>query len=142
MPFNIFFFIFRFIKLLTKKNRIQDYGEEIHEALCGALEEITIEKQFHDKCLSILFHALHSFQQQSSEVTIMHNSDSERVELFSTFRSMLSSTLMTTLPPHFPGITTPSQTTNGGTSVFLLYFFLYICHFKLSHIFLVSLLCS
>ncbi|CAH8338221.1 unnamed protein product [Eruca vesicaria subsp. sativa] len=75
-----------------------DYGEEIHQALCGALEEISIEKQFHEKCLSILLHALHSFKQHSSD------SDSERVQLFSSFRSMLSSTLMTTLPQHFPEI--------------------------------------
>ncbi|KAF8103771.1 hypothetical protein N665_0185s0043 [Sinapis alba] len=71
-----------------------DYGEEIHQALCRALEEISIEKQYHEKCLSILVHALEE----------SHNSDAERVQLFSRFRSMLSSTLMTSLPHHFPEI--------------------------------------
>ncbi|KAJ4911507.1 Anaphase-promoting complex subunit 2 [Raphanus sativus] len=79
-----------------RHNQHSDYGEEIHQALCGALEEISIEKQFLEKCLSTLVHALHSFEEQSS--------DSERVELFSRFQSMLSSTLMTTLPHHFPEI--------------------------------------
>ena len=31
----------------------QDYREEIHQVLCKALEEISIEKQYHDKCMSM-----------------------------------------------------------------------------------------
>ena len=77
----------------------QDYGEEIHQVLCKALEEISTEKQYHDKCMSMFVHALQSFKEETL------NSDAERVELlFSRFQSMLSSTLMTTLPHHFPGI--------------------------------------
>ncbi|KAL0898341.1 hypothetical protein Bca101_082302 [Brassica carinata] len=80
-----------------------NYGEEIHQVLCTALEDISIEKQYYDKCLSVLVHALQSFQEHSSEER--QNSDAERVQqLFSTFRSILSSTLMTTLPQHFPEI--------------------------------------
>ncbi|CAN6901245.1 unnamed protein product [Brassica oleracea] len=30
-----------------------DYREEIHQVLCKALEEISIEKQYHDKCMSM-----------------------------------------------------------------------------------------
>ncbi|CAN6900294.1 unnamed protein product [Brassica oleracea var. botrytis] len=30
-----------------------DYEEEIHQVLCKALEEISIEKQYHDKCMSM-----------------------------------------------------------------------------------------
>ncbi|CAH2079994.1 unnamed protein product [Thlaspi arvense] len=78
------------------------YGEEIKEVLCKALEEISIEKQYHEKCLSVVVHALQSFKDQSPEARL--NSDVERVQLFSRFRSMLSSTLMTTLPQHFPEI--------------------------------------
>uniref|UniRef100_A0A1J3CSJ7 Anaphase-promoting complex subunit 2 n=1 Tax=Noccaea caerulescens TaxID=107243 RepID=A0A1J3CSJ7_NOCCA len=78
------------------------YGEEIQEVLCKALEEISVEKQYHEKCLSIVVHALQSFKEQSSEDR--QNSDAERVQLFSRFRSMLSSTLMSTLPQHFPEI--------------------------------------
>ncbi|CAN8273048.1 unnamed protein product [Cochlearia groenlandica] len=77
-------------------------GEEIRVVLCKALEEITIEKQFHEKCLSIVVHALQSFKQEPSEDR--QNSDAERVRLFSRFRTMLSSTLMNTLPQHFPEI--------------------------------------
>jgi len=80
----------------------QNYGEEIQIVLCKALEEISIEKQYHEKCLSIVVHALQSFKEQSSDDR--QNSDTERVHLFSRFQSMLSSTLMTTLPQHFPGI--------------------------------------
>nr|VDD12415.1 unnamed protein product [Brassica rapa] len=77
----------------------QDYGEEIHQVLCKALEEISREKQYHDKCMSMVVHALQSFTEETL------NSDAERVQqLFSRFQSMLSSTLMTTLPQHFPEI--------------------------------------
>ncbi|KAF2604329.1 hypothetical protein F2Q70_00027344 [Brassica cretica] len=77
-----------------------DYGEEIHQVLCKALEEISREKQYHDKCMSVVVHALKSFKEERL------NSDAEIVELlFSRFQSMLSSTLMTTLPQHFPVIT-------------------------------------
>ncbi|VVB09331.1 unnamed protein product [Arabis nemorensis] len=79
-----------------------NYGEEIHEVLCKALEEISIEKKCHEKCLSIVVHALQSFKEQSSDAK--QNSDAENVHLLSRFRSMLSSTLMTTLPQHFPEI--------------------------------------
>nr|VDD58622.1 unnamed protein product [Brassica oleracea] len=32
---------------------LQDYREEIHQVLCKALEEISIEKQYHDKCIDL-----------------------------------------------------------------------------------------
>ncbi|KAL1197248.1 Anaphase-promoting complex subunit 2 [Cardamine amara subsp. amara] len=79
-----------------------NYGEEIQVVLCKALEEISIKRQCHEKCLSIVVHALQSFKEQSLEGR--QNSDAERVHLFSRFRSMVSSTLMTTLPQHFPEI--------------------------------------
>ncbi|CAH8300618.1 unnamed protein product [Eruca vesicaria subsp. sativa] len=79
------------------------YGKEIHQVLCKALEEVSTEKQSHDKCLSMVVHALQSFKEHSSEE--MQKSDAERVQqLFSRFHSVLSSTLMTTLPQHFPEI--------------------------------------
>ncbi|CAA7055329.1 unnamed protein product [Microthlaspi erraticum] len=78
------------------------YGEEIQEVLCKALKEISVEKQYHEKCLSIVVQALQSFKEQSPDDR--QNSDAERVQLFSRFRSMLSSTLMSTLPQHFPEI--------------------------------------
>lgn len=54
----------------------QGYGEEIHQVLCKALEEISIEKQYLDKCMSMVVHALQSFKEESL------NSDAE---LFSRF---------------------------------------------------------
>lgn len=80
----------------------QNYGEEIQVVLCKGLEEISVEKQYYEKCLSIVVHALQSFKEQSS--VDRQNADTDRVRLFSRFQSMLSSTLMTTLPQHFPGI--------------------------------------
>lgn len=80
----------------------QNYGEEIQVVLCKALEEISVEKQYHEKCLSIVVHALQSYKEQSS--VDRQTSDTEIVHLFSRFQAMLSSTLMTTLPQHFPGI--------------------------------------
>ncbi|KAF8051066.1 hypothetical protein N665_1809s0005 [Sinapis alba] len=85
------------------KKKHTNYGEEIHQVLCTALEDISIEKQYHDKCLSVLVHALQSFKEHSLEER--QNSDAERVQqFFSSFRSILSSTLMTTLPQRFPEI--------------------------------------
>ncbi|XP_010488710.1 PREDICTED: anaphase-promoting complex subunit 2-like [Camelina sativa] len=84
------------------EKKLTNYGEEIQVVLCKALDEISIEKQYHEKCLSILVHALQSFKEQSSEDR--QKSDTERVRLFLRFQSMLSSTLMTTLPQHFPEI--------------------------------------
>ncbi|CAE5973394.1 unnamed protein product [Arabidopsis arenosa] len=84
------------------EKKLTNYGEEIQVVLCKALEEISVEKQYHEKCLSIVVHALQSYKEQSS--VDRQTSDTERVHLFSRFQSMLSSTLMTTLPQHFPEI--------------------------------------
>ncbi|EOA29494.1 hypothetical protein CARUB_v10012960mg [Capsella rubella] len=84
------------------EKKLTNCGEEIQVVLCKALEEISIEKKYHEKCLSMLVHALQSFKEQSSEDR--QNSDTERANLFVRFQSMLSSTLMTTLPQHFPEI--------------------------------------
>ena len=58
----------------------QNYGEEIQIVLCKALEEISIEKQYHEKCLSIVVHALQSCKEQSSDDR--QNKDKERVHIF------------------------------------------------------------
>ncbi|EFH59913.1 anaphase-promoting complex/cyclosome 2 [Arabidopsis lyrata subsp. lyrata] len=84
------------------EKKLHNYGEEIQAVLCKALEEISVEKQYHEKCLSIVVHALQSYKEQSS--VDRQTSDTERVHLFSRFQSMLSSTLMTTLPQYFPEI--------------------------------------
>ena len=72
------------------------------EVLCKALEEITMEKQYQEKCLLMLVHALQSFKDHVSGAG--HNSDAERVDLFSKYQMLVSSVLMATLPRHFSGI--------------------------------------
>lgn len=63
----------------------------------NALEEIAMEKQYQEKCLLILVHALQSYNQGS------HDSDDYRAELFAKYQLSVSSVLMATLPRHFPG---------------------------------------
>ena len=79
----------------------QNVDGEVQEVLCKALEEISVEKQYQEKCLLMLVHALQSFKDHVSEGS--QNSDSERVYLFSKYQLVVSSTLMATLPRHFPG---------------------------------------
>lgn len=76
-------------------------GDEVQEVLCKALEEISIEKQYQEKCLLMLVHALQSYQENISEGR--HNSDAKRVYLFSKYQLLVCSVLMATLPRHFPG---------------------------------------
>lgn len=60
-----------------------------------------MEKQYQEKCLLMLVHALQSYKENISEGR--HNSDAERVYLFPKYQLLVSSVLMATLPPHFPG---------------------------------------
>ena len=70
--------------------------------LYKALEEISTEKQYQEKCLLMLVHALQSSKDLISEGS--HNTDAERAYLFSKYQLLVSSVLMATLPRHFPGI--------------------------------------
>ncbi|KAK2434638.1 anaphase-promoting complex subunit [Trifolium repens] len=70
--------------------------------LYNALEEISIEKQYQEKCLLILVHALQSFKDQKSEER--QNFEAERNYLTSKYQWIVSSVLMTTLPRVFPVI--------------------------------------
>lgn len=73
--------------------------DEVQQVLHMALEEITLEKQYQERCLTILVTALDSCKYTTSE-----GSDIDRVYLFSKYQLIVSSTLMTTLPRHFPQI--------------------------------------
>ncbi|KAL3501441.1 hypothetical protein ACH5RR_035890 [Cinchona calisaya] len=76
--------------------------DEIQEVLCKALEEISSEKLYEEKCLWMLVHAL---QSQSGNKSDRHiNADAQNVPLFSKYQLMVSSVLMTSLPRHFPEI--------------------------------------
>jgi len=70
--------------------------DEIESVLCNALEQISFEKQSQEKCLLILVHALQSFKDQMLEA--------ETNYLTSKYQWIVSSVLMTTLPPVFPGL--------------------------------------
>nr|GEU46948.1 anaphase-promoting complex subunit 2 [Tanacetum cinerariifolium] len=76
-----------------------DVQEDEVELLCKALEEISREKQYQEKCLSMLVNSLQLCQDNniSMEGNLL---DVEKV-LFSKYRSIVSSVLMTTLPHQF-----------------------------------------
>lgn len=94
MPFKL-----QLIGLIMK---VQICESEVQEVLCKALEEISLEKQYQEKCLLMLSHALQSYKDQMSEGR--HPSDAERSHLFSRYQLLVSSVLMASLPRHFPGI--------------------------------------
>ncbi|KAF5449594.1 hypothetical protein F2P56_030023 [Juglans regia] len=72
---------------------------EVQQVLCIALEEISLEKQYQEKCLLMLVHALQSYNDQISEGR--HPSNSERDHLFSIYQLLVSSVLMASIPRHF-----------------------------------------
>jgi anaphase-promoting complex subunit 2 len=72
--------------------------DEFESVFCNALEQISLEKQSQEKCLLILVHALQSFkddQMLEAETTNY---------LTSKYQWIVSSVLITTLPPVFPGL--------------------------------------
>ncbi|PSS28755.1 Anaphase-promoting complex subunit like [Actinidia chinensis var. chinensis] len=75
--------------------------DRVQQVLCKALEEISFEKQYQEKCLFVLIDALQSYKDSTSDKR--QNSDTERLYLISKYQSMVSSVLMASLPPHFPG---------------------------------------
>ena len=92
---------------LTRESffEIQIGEDEVQEVLCKALEEISTEKQYQEKCLLMLVHALQSFKDHGSEGS--HNSDAERFHLFYKYQLLVSSVLMASLLRHFPGMSIP-----------------------------------
>ncbi|KAF3631707.1 Anaphase-promoting complex subunit 2 [Capsicum annuum] len=84
----------------TNKDPILE--EEIQQVICKALEEISSQKQFQEKCLSLLAHALQSYEEDKLQEKA--NPDSIRDYLFSKYQLIVSSVLLTSLPHHFPGI--------------------------------------
>jgi anaphase-promoting complex subunit 2 len=68
----------------------------LQQVLCRALEEISLEKQYQEKCLLLLVRALLLEGKTDSDV--------EREYLFSKYQLMVSSVLMASLPRHFPGM--------------------------------------
>ncbi|XP_028062278.1 anaphase-promoting complex subunit 2 isoform X1 [Camellia sinensis] len=83
----------RLVKIL--KDRVQ-------QELCKALEEISFEKQYQEKCLLMLIRAL----QPNKDIALdkRQSPDAERLYLLSRYQLIVSSVLMATLPRHFPEI--------------------------------------
>lgn len=81
---------------------IQILEEEIQQVICKALEEISSEKQYQEKCLLLLAHALQSYEENKSQGQV--NPDSTRVYLFSKYQLIVSSVLLASFPRHFPGM--------------------------------------
>lgn len=74
----------------------------MQDVLHTALEQISSEKQYLEKCLLLLIHALETCR-QSMPTEIAH-SDVERNYLLSKYQLTVSSILMASLPRHFPGM--------------------------------------
>ncbi|KAK4263480.1 hypothetical protein QN277_028879 [Acacia crassicarpa] len=87
---------------LKKNNEFDINEDEIQQVLCNALEEISLEKQYEEKCLLMLVHALHSYKDQISGER--HDSEAERDYFVSKYQLIVSSVLMASLPRHFPVI--------------------------------------
>ncbi|XP_076900275.1 anaphase-promoting complex subunit 2-like isoform X1 [Bidens hawaiensis] len=76
--------------------------EAVELVLCKALEEISREKQYQEKCLSMLVNAL-LLCQESNTSTDGYSLDMEKI-FFSKYRLIVSSVLMSTMPRHFTEI--------------------------------------
>lgn len=79
--------------LETNDQNMQE--DEVELLLCKALEEISLEKQYQEKCLLMLVNTLQICQDCPSDV--------ENI-FFSKYRLIVSSVLMTTLPRQFPEV--------------------------------------
>ncbi|OWM89528.1 hypothetical protein CDL15_Pgr024276 [Punica granatum] len=87
---------------LLEANRSHIYEEEVQQVLCKALEEISLEKQYEERCLFLLVDALQTFEDQVLPRKCGFVTEKEL--LLSKYQLMVSSVLMATLPSHFPEI--------------------------------------
>ncbi|GMP93967.1 hypothetical protein CsSME_00043591 [Camellia sinensis var. sinensis] len=76
--------------------------DRVQQELCKALEEISFEKQYQEKCILMLIRAL----QSNKDIALdkRQSPDAERLHLLSKYQLIVSSVLMATLPRHFPEI--------------------------------------
>ncbi|CAA0828665.1 Anaphase-promoting complex subunit 2 [Striga hermonthica] len=79
-----------------------DQQAELLNTLHKALEEISSEKQYQEKCLSMLVHALNICLGIKPEKQVYP--EAERKNLFSKYQLTISSVLMVSLPRHFSDI--------------------------------------
>ncbi|WCJ22207.1 Anaphase-promoting complex subunit 2 [Euphorbia peplus] len=85
-----------------EKNVTPGFDHELQQFFCGALQEISMEKEYQEKCLLMLAHALQSYKESLPKGK--HDSDAGRSYLFSRYQLMVSSVLMASLPQRFPEI--------------------------------------
>ncbi|PIA32550.1 hypothetical protein AQUCO_04400028v1 [Aquilegia coerulea] len=85
--------------LLPKWNAYHDKEDWGEDAFSEALEEICLEKQYQEKCLLVLVHALQTYRE--SMPANKHNSDVEMTSLMCRYRSMVCSVITTILPRQF-----------------------------------------
>ncbi|KAK1419923.1 hypothetical protein QVD17_29363 [Tagetes erecta] len=76
--------------------------DEVELLLCKALEEISREKQYQEKCLLMLVNSLQLCQEDNTSVEGRHL-DMEKI-FFSKYRLIVSSVLMTAMPRQFTEI--------------------------------------
>nr|GEW52881.1 anaphase-promoting complex subunit 2 [Tanacetum cinerariifolium] len=96
---NHFYFVNCYLQIIPTNTHSREVQDDEVELLCKALEEISLEKQYQEKCLSMLVNSLQLCQDNniSMEGNLLHV---EKV-LFSKYRLIVSSVLMTTLPHQF-----------------------------------------
>ncbi|CAH9134338.1 unnamed protein product [Cuscuta epithymum] len=83
-----------------KRNNDPMLEDQIQKLLCKALEEISSEKQCHEKCLLLLIHSLQSYKVDKSKGC--PGLDDIRDYLLSKYQLMVSSVIMASVPRHFP----------------------------------------
>lgn len=81
----------------------QNQKDSIPQLLCKALEEMSIQKQYQEECLLLLIDVVLSYKDSAPEKR-QNSGGTERLHLLSKYQSLVSSVLMATLPPHFPGM--------------------------------------
>ncbi|KAK9060125.1 hypothetical protein SSX86_020829 [Deinandra increscens subsp. villosa] len=77
------------------------HEDEVELLLCKALEGISSEKQYQEKCILMLVNSL--LLCQENDTSIGHPFDMEKI-FFSKYRLIVSSVLMTTMPRQFTAI--------------------------------------
>lgn len=92
----------------------------MQEVLHRALENMSSEKQYQEKCLLLLIHALETGRESKS---MDQTPDADRNHLLSKYQLIVSSVLMSSLPQHFPGMNYACIFTNEASFVIKLCYF-------------------
>ncbi|KAL1551051.1 anaphase-promoting complex subunit 2 [Salvia divinorum] len=91
-----------YCKMVVQDMEDMDQQREMQDVLHTALEQITSEKQYQEKGLLVLIHALETCRESKPEEAA--HSDAERNYLLSKYQLIVTSVLMASLPRHFPDV--------------------------------------